>query len=229
MTIFGSIILTVCLTVIVPNITSMFTQMERTLPAPTRILITVSDLFKFYWWVILIFLGFAFYAIRRANRTSRGKSFFDRLKLSLPIMGTLSRKLTVARFSRTLSSLLENGVTMMTSLEIVKNIVGNVHISKAIDETAIEVGKGQGLGQSLSNHDIFPHLAVQMVQVGEQSGELEAMLKKLSAIYESESEAAIIGITSLLEPLLILLMGLGVGIIVISILLPILEMSQLVV
>jgi general secretion pathway protein F len=228
MTILGAAILSFLLTVIVPNITSIFITMEKTLPAPTRFLIATSDLFKTYWWLILLILIAALYTIQRINRTAKGRHFFDRLKLSIPLFGPLSQKLTVARFSRTMASLLENGVTMLTALDIVKNIVSNVIAAKAIENTAGEVGKGQALGQALSAHDIFPHLAVQMVQVGEQSGDLESMLNKLANIYEAESESTIMGMTSLLEPVMILLMGIVVGLIVLSIMLPILEMNQLV-
>jgi general secretion pathway protein F len=228
MTIFGAAVLAFLLTVIVPNITSIFITMEKTLPAPTRFLIATSDLLKTYWWLILLILIALFYAVQRINKTAKRRVFFDRLKLSLPLFGALSQKLTVARFSRTLSSLLENGVTMLTALDIVKNIVGNVIASKAVEETGSEVGKGQALGQAMSAHAIFPHLAVQMVQVGEQSGDLESMLNKLANIYETESEATIMGMTSLLEPIMILLMGVVVGLIVLSIMLPIIEMNQLV-
>jgi general secretion pathway protein F len=228
MTLFGAAILTFLLTVIVPNITSIFITMEKTLPAPTRFLIATSDLFQSYWWLIFLIVFAALYTIRRINRTVKGRVFFDRLKLSMPLFGPLSQKLAVARFSRTLSSLLENGVTMLTALDIVKNIVGNVIISKAVEDICSEVGKGQAVGQSMSAHAIFPHLAVQMVQVGEQSGDLESMLNKLANIYESESESTIMGMTSLLEPIMILLMGVVVGLIVLSIMLPIIEMNQLV-
>jgi general secretion pathway protein F len=228
MTFFGSAILIFLMTVIVPNITSIFLRMEKTLPAPTRFLIGTSDFIKYYWWVLVIIAVGIFFLLRKINRTTRGRAFFDRLRLSMPIIGPLSRKITVSRFSRTLGSLLENGVTMMVALEIVKNIVDNVLVSTAIENAAVEVGKGQGLATSLSNHAIFPHLAVQMVQVGEQSGSLETMLHKLATIYESESEATIMGMTSLLEPIMILVMGFIVGLIVLSIMLPILEMSQLV-
>ena len=228
MSIFGAAILFFLLTVIVPSITTIFSDMQKTLPAPTRFLIATSGIFKSFWWVFLIVIAGAFFAFRHINRTAKGKRSIDRAKLSLPVTGTLARKLVVARFSRTLASLLENGVPMLTALDIVKNIVGNVIVSKAIEDTAAEVGKGQGLGQALSGHDIFPHLAIQMVQVGEQSGGLETMLNKLASIYEAESEAAILGMTALLEPVMILLMGVVVGLIVLSIMLPILEMNQLV-
>jgi len=228
MAIFGTAILTFLLTVIVPNITSIFIEMEKTLPAPTRILIATSEIFKSWWWIILLILAAAFYVMGRIKRTAQGNLFFDRMKLSLPIIGPLVQKLAVARFSRTLASLLENGVTMLTALDIVKNIVGNMVMAQAIDNATQEVGEGHGLGQSLSNHDVFPHLPVQMIQVGEQSGELEVMLNKLAVIYETESESAIMGMTALLEPVMILLMGVVVGMIVLSILLPIIEMNQLV-
>lgn len=228
MALFGAAILFFLLTVIVPSITSIFVEMQKTLPAPTRFLITISDLFKSYWWIALLAVAASFLGFRSIKKTEKGRIFLDRGKLMLPVTGHLVRKLAVARFSRTLASLLENGVPMLTALDIVKNIVGNVLVSRAIEKTAEEVGKGQGLGQALSVHDIFPHLTVQMVQVGEQSGELEKMLNKVANIYETEAENAIVGMTALLEPVMILLMGVIVGFIVLSIMLPILEMNQLV-
>jgi len=228
MAVFGAAILFFLLTVIVPSITSIFIEMQKTLPAPTRFLITTSELFKSYWWIFLFAVAASFFALRRIKKTEKGRILFDRAKLTFPVTGPLVRKLAVARFSRTLASLLENGVPMLTALDIVKNIVGNVLVSRAIEKTAEEVGKGQGLGHALSAHDIFPHLAVQMVQVGEQSGGLEAMLNKVASIYESEAENTILGMTALLEPVMILLMGVVVGFIVLSIMLPILEMNQLV-
>ncbi len=228
MTIFGAAILFFLLTVIVPNITSIFTEMEKTLPAPTRFLIGASAVFSAYWWMLilgLIALGISF---NRLKKTARGRHLYDQIKLAFPVTGPLARKLAVARFSRTLASLLENGVPMLTALEIVKNIVGNVLVSDAIEAATVEVGKGQGLSQAISGHNVFPHLAVQMVQVGEQSGGLEAMLNKVADIYEGEAEAAVLGLTALLEPVMILVMGVMVGFIVLSIMLPILEMNQLV-
>lgn len=229
MTIFGAAVLFFLMTNIVPNITSIFQSMQKTLPAPTLFLIAASDFFKFYWWVMIIILMGIIFLFYKINRTSRGRAVFDRLRLSLPLIGPISKKLTVSRFSRTLGSLLENGVTMMTALDIVKNIVNNVLISNAIESAAVEVGKGQALAQSLSTHEVLPHLAVQMVQVGEQSGSLEAMLHKLANIYENEAESTIMGLTALLEPVMILIMGVVVGTILLATMLPILEMSQLVV
>jgi general secretion pathway protein F len=146
----------------------------------------------------------------------------------LPGFGVLARKLAVARFARTLGSLLENGVTMMAALEIVKNIVGNVLLADAVSEAAKAVGKGQGLGVSLAESELFPSLSIQMIQVGEQSGALEAMLNKIADVFENEVESTVMSMTSVLEPLMILIMGVVVGFIVLSICLPIFEMNQLV-
>ena len=143
-------------------------------------------------------------------------------------MGVLAKKLAVARFTRTLGSLLENGVSMLIALDIVKNIAGNVLISKAVETAAQDVGKGQALWMALNESKIFPQLSIQMVQVGEQSGELEAMLHKIADIFEKEVETSILRLTSYLEPVMILIMGCVVGFIVLSICLPIFEMNQLV-
>jgi general secretion pathway protein F len=224
----GSIVLFVLLTYIVPSITSIFLDMNQVLPAPTRALIFLSGLFKAYWWVILIAIVTALIFLNRAKKTPQGRYWMDRLMLSLPGMGILTRKLAVARFARTLGSLLENGVSMLIALDIVKNIAGNVLISDAVETAAIEVGKGQGLGASLAEGGIFPALSIQMIQVGEQSGELETMLNKIADVFEKEVEITIMRFTSYLEPVMILVMGAIVGFIVLSICLPIFEMNQLI-
>jgi general secretion pathway protein F len=140
----------------------------------------------------------------------------------------VARKLAVARFARTLGSLLENGVSMLIALDIVKNIAGNILIGDAIETAAQEVGKGKALGVALSESRIFPQLAIQMIQVGEQSGQLEKMLTKIADVFENEVELTILRLTSYLEPVMILAMGSVVGFIVLSICLPIFEMNQLI-
>jgi general secretion pathway protein F len=228
MTVIGVIVLTLLLTYIVPSITSVFSEMNQVLPTPTRFLIAVSSLFKSYGWVLLLAAGVSIPVFRSINKTARGRYLWDKLLLSLPLTGPLVRKLAVARFARTLGSLLENGVSMLPALEIVKNIVANTLISKAIESAARDVGKGQGLYQALTTSNAFPGLALQMIQVGEQSGELERMLNKIADVFENEVTSAVISMTSLLEPIMILIMGVIVGFIVLSICLPIFEMNQLV-
>lgn len=224
----GMLVLFLLLTFIVPNITSIFSDMDQTLPAPTLFLIKISDIFKNYWWMILIVLAVILFALNSIRKTAKGGYFFDKIKLLLPRFGPLAKKIAVARFSRTLGSLLENGVPMLSALEIVKNIVDNALISDAIEEASKEVGKGQGLGRALAGSEIFPDLTIQMIQVGEQSGKLEAMLDKVADIFENEVENSIMSMTSLLEPVMILIMAVIVGFIVLSICLPIFEMSTLV-
>lgn len=228
MVLIGATVLLLLLTFIIPNITSIFTDMEQALPAPTLILIAVSSFIKTFWWLIFFVIAGMAFAVHALKKTEKGRLFWDKTMIFLPGIGVLMKKLAVSRFTRTLGSLLENGVPMLTALEIVKNIVGNVLLCDAIEKAANEVKKGQGLGASLAVAEIFPNLSIQMIQVGEQSGALEAMLGKIANIYENEVESSIMSMTSLLEPVMILIMGVIVGFIVLSICLPIFEMSRLV-
>jgi general secretion pathway protein F len=228
MLIIGTAVLFVLLIYIVPSITSIFSEMNQVLPAPTRFLIFLSAFFKTYWWGLFIIIAVVAVFSNRFKKTEKGRYWIDKTMLLLPGVGILVKKLSVARFARTLGSLLENGVSMLIALDIVKNIAGNSLISDAVETTAIEVGKGQGLGDALSGSGIFPQLSIQMIQVGEQSGQLETMLTKISDIFENEVETTILRLTSYLEPVMILVMGSVVGFIVLSICLPIFEMNQLI-
>jgi general secretion pathway protein F len=228
MSFVGAMVLFFLLAFVVPNITSMFEDMNQALPGPTRFLINVSDLFKAYWWIILIIIPGTIYGFQAVKKTEKGTWWLHRIFLSFPGVGSLVKKLAAVRFTRTLGSLLQNGVTMLKALEIAKNVTGNVLISDAIDTAGKEVEEGKGLGKSLSASDRFPYLVIQMIQVGEQSGSLESMLKKVSDVFESEVESTIMRLTSLLEPFMILVMAVIVGFIVLSICLPIFEMNQLV-
>lgn len=228
MLIVGVLILMFLLTYIVPSITAIFTDMDQSLPAPTRALIAVSEFLKASWWMLLGAVVIFLAGLRHFARTQQGAYRIDKAVLQIPLAGNLKTKLAVARFSRTLGSLLENGVPLMAALDIVKNIVGNRVIAEAVQAAAAEVEKGAGLGKSLESSRFFPHLAVQMIQVGENSGELEAMLAKMADIYENEVESTVSGLTSMLEPAIILVMALVVGFIVLSIILPIFEMNQMI-
>jgi general secretion pathway protein F len=198
------------------------------LPPPTRFLIATSGLFKSYWWLLVVLAVAAVVALKIFRKSDRGLAVTDRVLLNLPVFGSLLKKIAVARFARTLASLLENGVTMLPALEIVRNVTGNVIISSLIDKASEEVERGQGLGVSLATDQVFPDLAVQMVQVGEQSGELEPMLYKIADVYENEVQASIMSMMAMLEPVMILVMAAVVLFIVLSICLPIFEMNQLV-
>ena len=228
MMVIGTAVLFILLIYIVPSITSIFTDMNQVLPTPTRILIFLSDFFKSYWWSIFIIIAVVAVFFKRAKKTEKGGFWIDKTVLMLPGVGILVKKLAVARFARTLGSLLENGVSMLIALDIVKNIAGNRLIADSVETAAIEVGKGQGVGAALSGSGIFPLLSIQMIQVGEQSGQLETMLTKISDVFENEVEITIMRLTSYLEPVMILVMGTIVAFIVLSICLPIFEMNQLI-
>jgi general secretion pathway protein F len=161
-------------------------------------------------------------------RKPAGKKLWDYVKLKAFILGPVVQKVILARFSSTLGSLLESGVGLMMSMQIVQALVDNVHVAKVIDQAMEQIRKGQSMTVALSDSEWFPPMFVQMIAVGEQSGNLEAMLKKVSSAYEREVETAILGMTSLIEPLMIVGMGLAVGFIVLSILLPIFEMNQMI-
>ncbi len=224
----GTAILFFLLTYIVPTITAMFDDMEQVLPLPTIILIGISEYLKTYWWALLIAIVALIFGIRKFVRTETGGYMYDRFILTVPIVGPLKQKLAVGRFARTMGSLLENGVSLMAALEVVKNIVGNRLIADAVDSAAVSVEKGGSLSKALGESSLFPHITIQMIQVGENSGELESMLGKIADIYENEVEATVSGMTALLEPLIILFMAVVVGFIVLAIILPIFEMNMLV-
>lgn len=223
----GAAVMMVLMVYIVPSITAIFQEVDRALPTPTRILLGVSSAIRSFWWVIAAAIAGGVVMVNRARRTEKGRLYVDETILKIPILGGLVLKLATARFSRTLASLLANGVPMLSALEIVKAVVDNKVIQNVVATASEKVGEGRGLGESLQVSGIFPMVAVQMMGVGEQSGALEAMLEKVADLYQGEAEAAIDSMTTLLEPLMILCMAVVVGFVVISILLPIFEMSQL--
>jgi general secretion pathway protein F len=225
----GSLILFYLITFIVPNITRIFTEMNQVLPLPTIILISVSHFMRSFWWLLLLTLAILVIGGRRFIKGPRGRRLWDEGKLRLVLVGAINRKMALARFGRTLGSLLESGVPLLSSLQIVRNIVNNVLFAEVIDEAAVEIREGKSLRASLAKSRWFPPLVLQMIGVGEQSGALEVMLNKMADAYEREVEAEIMGATALIEPVMILLMGLIVLFIVVSILLPIFEMNQLVI
>ena len=229
MLIIGSAILFFLMTHVVPNITGIFAEMEQTLPTPTRILIQISDLLRDYVIVILLALPLLFLAIRQLLRTEKGGRLFDRALFTLPVISSIMKKLAAARFAHMLGSLIENGIPMLGALKVVRGISANRLFAETIDKAAEDVSKGQGLARSLKGIDLLPPLAVQMIEVGEQSGALEKMLYKIADFYERQLENQLLGLTSLMEPLMIVVMGLIIGFIVLSICLPIFEMNQLVI
>lgn len=224
----GSLILFFLITFIIPDILAIFDDMHQTLPFPTIALIGVSGFLKSFWWLVLSVLAGAVILIKRGIKNPTGRHVWDKAKLRLPIFGPINIKMAMARFGRTLGSLLQSGVPLLYALKIVRNIVNNVQIAEAIDNAMDQIEAGKSLSAPLGQSRWFPPIAVQMISVGEQSGEMENMLNKIADIYEREAESQVMAMTSMLEPVMILVMGLIVGFIVISILLPIFEMNQMI-
>lgn len=225
----GSAVILLLMTFVVPQITGIFTDMHQALPLITIILIAVSNFLKSFWWLILIILAVSIAAFRyTTNGTEKGKRLWDNVKLKAPVFGQINRKIAIARFSRTLATLLQSGVPLLQAMEIVRNVVNNIIIGEAIRKAGKDVEEGKELSSPLTQSGIFPPMVTEMIAVGEQSGTLEAMLNRIATTYETEAQADIMVMTSLLEPLMILVMGFVVGFIVVSILLPIFEMNQLV-
>ena len=229
MFLIGSIVLFFLTTFVVPKITGIFSEMHQTLPGITIFLISISGFLKSFWMAIVLIIIGSFIGLKYIfTKTLRGQYLWDKIKLKMPLFGSLTHKMAVARFSRTLGTLLESGVPMLTALSIVKNVVNNRLIADSIAEASRDVEEGQNLSATLSRNRLFPPIVTQMISAGEQSGTLEKMLYKIADSLENEVESNITMMTSMLEPVMILIMGLLVGFIVISILLPIFEMNQLI-
>jgi len=224
----GTFILFFLVTFVVPQITSIFTDMHQTLPIPTLVLITTSNFLKSFWWLVLLILGGTIVLLKKLVKTPRGSYLWDKIKLRIPVLGDVNIKMAVARFGRSLGSLVQNGVPLLTALDIVRNIVNNTLVAKDIDNAMEQIEAGKSLAAPLAQSLWFPPIAVQMISVGEHSGELETMLNKIADIYEGETEAQIMAMTALLEPVMILTMAVSVAFIVFSILLPIFEINQMI-
>ena len=216
------------ITFVIPTVTGIFEEMNQALPLPTVILLGVSSFFKITW----VYLALAIIALiiffNRYKRSERGRAFIDRLKLRIPLFGAQYKKIIMTRFTRTLGTLLTNGVPIVTSFDIVKNIIDNSLISTEIERAREEIKEGKEISKPLASSGLFPPVVVNMIAVGEKSGQMEEMLTRVSRIMEAELDSSLKKLISLLEPLMILLMGSIVAFVVISILLPIFEMNQLI-
>lgn len=229
MLLVGSLVIFLLMTFVVPRITEIFSDMRQTLPLITIILITVSQFLKSFWWLLLLVVlaGVVLFKYATAG-TQTGRRYWDSFRLKAPVWGSVNLKIAIARFTRTLATLLQSGVPLLAAMEIVRNVVNNIYIGETIAKAARDVEEGQPLAAPLAASGLFPPMVTEMIAVGEQTGSLEKMLNRIATSYETEAQSDVLVMTSLLEPLMILLMGLIVGFIVFSILLPIFEMNQLV-
>ena len=222
------LVLLYLLTAVVPKVVGMFESMNQVLPLPTRILIAVSQFLASTWWMLAIALVAGIILLLRWKKTERGARRFDRFTMNLPVFGSIYRKVSVARFARTLGTLLASGVPIIESLRIVKTVLQNKIMESAVDDSIAAVMDGSSISSPLKKSGVFPPILIHMISVGERSGSLEEMLMKAAESYEGDVETTISGLTSLLEPLMIVIMGVIVGFVVLSILMPMLEMSTIV-
>ena len=222
---FGAALILFLMMFIVPRIVQIFERQEQALPMLTQALIGVTSTLQQYWWIVLIVCIGLFAAWRAWVAQPNGHYQWDKFKLKLPGFGTLYTKMICARFSRTLASMLESGLTMMPALDIVKSVLQNKVFEHAMDDIKTGVRRGRDLAQPLRESALFPSMLLHMTELGQRSGELETMLLKVSETYEEDVELTVDALVSIMEPIIIVVMGVFVGFMVLAILLPILEMS----
>jgi len=223
----GGVVIGILMTVVVPKITSMLQNTGQELPLPTKILVTVSELFQNWWWAGLLFLALVSWLIERYYRTDSGRLFIDRFLLRVPVVGDMLLKRAVSRFTRTLSTLLTSGVPAVNSLEITETVVGNRVLADATGMIRKRILEGTDIAGPLKASGAFPSVVGYMVAVGEQTGEIEQMLDRIADAYDEELEVVTERVTSLLEPIMIISLSTVVGFIVYSIILPILQVSSI--
>lgn len=212
---------------LVPQFASLFKELGvKEMPAPTQFLIDLSAFFVHRWWVILIALVIIIIAYRLFVSTRMGRRVADRVKLKVPVFGKLHHKIVMARFSRTMGTLLVSGVPILQAMETVAGVVGNAIVSDAVMESRSRIREGERIADPLQRSKMFPPMVVHMVGVGEESGSLDHMLTKIADFYEGEVESTLQSLTSALEPVMIVMLGFIVGFIVISMFLPMIEVIQ---
>jgi type IV pilus assembly protein PilC len=231
--VIGVLIVTVTTAMIVfvvPVFSNLYAELGSgaSLPAPTKVLILLSDIILGYWWLLIIGLIGSIWGFRRWVGTDGGRLIWDTLKLRFPVFGQLAHKTALSRFSRTLAVLSRTGVPILQALDIVAETSGNRLVSTALDDVKDSVRAGEALAAPLGRHDVFPPMVVQMMTVGEETGEIDGMLAKVADLYEREVEDTVSALTSLIEPLLIVVMGVTVGGILIALYLPIFNIAGLV-
>jgi general secretion pathway protein F len=227
MMIIGAVIMGILFTVVIPKITKVFEDTKVVLPWTTRYLIGFSTFVHDWWWALGLLVAAAVYVFLRWRRTPVGRARWDIWVLDAPIFGPLVRQVAVARFSRTLATLLKSGVPLLTALDIVRNIVGNTRLAAVIEEARESIKEGESIAAPLKRSGEFPPLVYHMIAIGEKSGELEEMLGNVANAYDSQVETKIAALTSLLEPVMIVVMGVAVAFIVFSILMPILQINTI--
>lgn len=213
---------------VIPVFAKMFSDFGGELPAPTRIVMNISIFLQNYWWALLAGSLAAFFAFKTYRGTKKGRLMTDRLALKMPILGNVLRKSAVARFTRTLGTLIGSGVPILQGLEITSRTAGNSVIQQAIESTSKSISQGDTIAAPLKESGVFPPMVVQMIGIGEQTGALDEMLSKIADFYDDEVDAAVEALTAAIEPIMIVVMGTMVGGMLVAMYLPMFKMSSIV-
>jgi type IV pilus assembly protein PilC len=210
---------------VIPTFEKMFSDFGGVLPAPTRMIIDLSQWMQRFWWVVVGGVTFAVIALKRFRKTEQGMRITDGLALRMPVVGILVRKVAVAKFSRTLSTLISSGVPILEGLDIVAKTAGNKVVELAILQTRAAIAEGKTIAEPLAQTKVFPPMVVQMIGVGESAGALDSMLSKIADFYDDEVDQAVDTLSALLEPFIMVFLGVVIGYIVIAMYLPIFKLA----
>ena len=221
-------VVTLMMVVVVPKVTAIFEDFQQTLPWYTRLVILLSDLAVGYWWLGFLLLGLAIYLFRSWVSKPKGRAVWDAQLLRLPLIGRMLTMVAIARFSRTLATLLASGVSLLTAMEITKNVLGNAELMRVVEEARSSIREGESIAAPLKRSGKFPPIVTHMIAIGERSGELERMLEHVANAYDNQVSVRITALTSLLEPLMIVFMGVVIGGIAMSILMPLMQINEFV-
>jgi general secretion pathway protein F len=228
MLVVGTLVLFFLVTFVVPKITAVFAHSKQALPWPTVVLMEVSRFFSDYWMVLLGMILVGLWSFRRLKKTETGQVMTDRLLLKLPLIGQVARMVSISRLASTLATMLSSGVQLLEALDVSRRVMNNRVLEQAVEEARQNIREGETIAEPLRRSGQFPPLVTHMIAVGEKSGEMEEMLRRIGQIYDGEVDRVITRFTSLLEPVMIVVMGVIVLFIVVAILLPIFEMGQMV-
>lgn len=227
MIVVGGGLMLVIFTFVIPKIANIFVSMNKKMPWYTELLMNISFFLVNYWWALGISVGLLLYFVKKYYSTAKGKVKKDRLLLKLPIFGELIRMVAVSRFASTMATLLNGGVPLVTALGIVKSVVNNEVLTEAIANAKENITEGQNIAEPLRKSGQFPNLLIHMIAIGERTGELPPMLEMVATSYEEQVNSKVEALTSLIEPLMIVVMGLSVGIIVMAVFMPLLQIQQI--
>nr|BDT28059.1 type II secretion system inner membrane protein GspF [Bacteriovorax sp. HI3] len=211
---------------VIPKLTRIFVSMKKELPLQTKICIWISNFLMNYWWLVILGLVGGWMLFKRYISTESGRSKYDALVLKLPVVGEIVTMVNVSRFCSTLATLLQSGVPILVSMKIVSNLISNVHMKKAIEDSRASVSEGASLTGPLVRSELFPPMVTHMIKLGEKSGELEPMLQIVSENYEDQVNSKLAGLTSILEPIMMVAMGLVVAFIIFSVVVPLIDLNS---